>query len=97
MIYETLVRESYAAELNDKTLTLNAKIPRIAKRIEAGLADLAIPFHKTRPTRLLLKKMASEPEKVVPDQSLERFAALFALINGRLDKQIARNAKPFEG
>ncbi|WP_186151997.1 AAA family ATPase [Burkholderia gladioli] len=96
VIYETLVRESYAAELKGKTLTLNAKIPRIAKRIEAGLSDLGIPFHKTRPTRLFLKKMATEPEKVVPDQSLERFAALFTLINGRLDKQIARNAKPFE-
>lgn len=96
-IYEALVRESYAAELKDKTLTLNAKIPRVAKRIEAGLTDIGIPFHKTRPTRLFLKKMASEPEKLVPDQSLERFAALFALINGRLDKQLARNTKPFEG
>ncbi|WP_224017856.1 hypothetical protein [Paraburkholderia tropica] len=67
------------------------------RRTEAGLADLGIPFHKTRPTRLFLKKMASEPEKVVPDQSLERFAALFTLINGRLDKLIDRNAKPFEG
>ncbi|CAG9238167.1 hypothetical protein PSP6_80003 [Paraburkholderia tropica] len=46
---------------------------------------------------MFLKKMASEPEKVVPDQSLERFAALFTLINGRLDKLIDRNAKPFEG
>jgi hypothetical protein len=96
-IYEALVRESYAAELKGKTLPLNAKIPRVAKRIEAGFADLGIPFHKTRPTRLFLKKMASEPEKVVPDQSLERFEALFALVNGRLDKQVARNAKPFEG
>lgn len=95
-IYETLVRESYAAELKGKTLTLNAKIPRVAKRIEAGLADLGVPFHKTRPTRLFLKKMASEPEKMVPDRSLERFEALFALVNGRLQKQIARNAKPFE-
>ncbi|HRQ14748.1 MAG TPA: AAA family ATPase [Promineifilum sp.] len=96
-IYEALVRESYAAELKGKTLTLNAKIPRVAKRIETGLTDIGIPFHKTRPTRLFLKKMASEPEKLVPDQSLERFEALFALINGRLDKQLARNAKPFEG
>lgn len=95
--YETLVRESYAAELKGKTLTLNAKIPRIAKRIEAGLADIGISFHKTRPTRLFLKKMALEPEKMLPDESLERFEALFVLVNGRLDKQIARNAKPFEG
>jgi AAA ATPase domain len=96
-VYETLVRESYAAELKGKTLTLNVKIPRVAKRMEAALADLGIPFHKTRPTRLFLKKMASEPEKMLPDQSLERFEALFALINERLNGQIARNAKPFEG
>lgn len=97
MVYEALLRESYAAELKGKTLRLNANIPRVAKRIEAGLADLGIPFHKTRPTRLFLKKMASEPEKMVPDQSLERFEALFALINGRLEKQVTRIVKPFEG
>lgn len=96
-IYESLVRESYASELKGKTLTLNVKIPRIAKRIEAGLADIGIPFHKTRPTRLFLKKIASEPEKMLPDQSLERFEALFSLVNGRLDRQVARNARPFEG
>lgn len=96
-VYEALLRESYAAELKGKTLKLNANIPRIAKRIEAGLAEIGIPFHKTRPTRLFLKKMASEPEKMVPDQSLERFEALFALINGRLDKQVTRIVKPFEG
>ena len=96
-IYESLVRESYAAELKGKTLTLNAKIPRIAKRVAAGLEGLGIPFHKTRPTRLFLKKMASEPEKMVPDPSLDQFDALFALINGRLDKQVSKGAKPFEG
>ena len=96
-IYESLARESYAAELKGKTLTLNAKIPRIAKRVAAGLEGLGIPFHKTRPTRLFLKKMASEPEKMVPDQSLDQFDALFALINGRLDKQVSKGAKPFEG
>lgn len=96
-VYEDLVRESYASELNGKKLTLNANIPRVAKRIEAGLADLGLPFHKTRPTRLFLKKMASEPEKVLPDQSLDRFDALFTLINGRLEKQSKRSLKPFEG
>lgn len=95
-IYEGLVRESYASELKGKTLSLNAKIPRVAKRMEAGLADLGVPFHKTRPTRLFLKRMASEPEKVLPAESLERFEALFALVNGRLQNQIARKSKPFE-
>jgi hypothetical protein len=94
-VYEALLRESYAAELKGKTLKLNANIPRVARRIEAGLADLGIPFHKIRPTRLFLKKMVSEPEKMLPDQSLERFEALFALINGRLEKQVARLVKPF--
>lgn len=96
-VYEELVRESYASELKDKALKLNMNIPRVAKRIEAGLAELDIPFHKTRPTRLLLKKMASEPENVLPSESFERFEALFALINGRLDKQVVRSVKPFEG
>ena len=41
--------------------------------------------------------MASEPEKMVPDPSLDQFDALFALINGRLDKQVSKGAKPFEG
>lgn len=96
-VYEALVRESYAVELKGKTLKLNANIPRVAKRVEAGLVGLGIPFHKTRPTRLFLKKMASEPETMVPDQSLERFEALFALVNGRLDKQVSRNSRPFDG
>ena len=96
-VYEELVLESYASELKGKRLKLNMNIPRVAKRIEAGLAELGIPFHKTRPTRLLLKKMASEPEKMLPTESLERFEALFALINSRLDKQVLRSVKPFEG
>lgn len=94
-VYEALVRESYLAELKAKTLTLNSNIPRIAKRIETGLADIGISFHKTRPTRLFLTKMASEPEKMLPVQSLERFEALFKLINERLAKQTIRGDKPF--
>lgn len=97
MVYEALVRESYSRELKGKTLKLNVNIPRIAKRLEMGLRELEIPFHKTRPTRLFLKKMASEPEKMLPAQSLERFEALFTLINRRLDKHVAKSAKPFEG
>lgn len=95
-IYEALVRESYKTELKDKNLILNANIPRVAKRVEAGMSELGIPFHKTRPTRLFLKKMASEPEMMLPDQSLKRFEALFGLINERLEKHVARGASPFE-
>jgi len=62
-IYEALVRESYSAELKGKTLNLNASIPRVAKRIELGFNELDISFHKTRPTRLFLKKMATERKR----------------------------------
>ena len=95
-VYESLVRESYSTELKGKKLNLNTSIPRIAKRIELALSDLGIPFHKTRPTRLLLKKMATEPEKVLTTDSAERFESLFALINARLQKHTARGAKPFD-
>lgn len=96
VIYEALVRESYSKELKGKTLTLNANIPRVAKRIEAGFNDIGIRFHKTRPTRLFLTKMATEPEKMLPNESLERFEALFSLVNTRLDKQKAKGGKPFD-
>lgn len=95
-VYEALVRESYKTELKGKELKLNGNIPRIARRIDTALADLGISFHKTRPTRLFLKKMASEPEKVLPNHSIERFAALFTLINSRLDKHLRNGGRPFE-
>jgi len=47
-VYEALARESYAKELKGKTLKLNAKIPRIVKRLEAGFEEVGLTFHKTR-------------------------------------------------
>lgn len=94
-IYESLVKESYAKELKGKTFTLNANIPRIAKRVEAAFKDLGLEFHKTRPTRLLLKKMMSDPETILTEDSAKRFETIFAVINGRLEKHIARADKPF--
>lgn len=95
-VYEALVLESYSSELEGKKLSLNPKIPRIAKRIEAGLNELGIPFHKTRPTRLFLKKMSTEPDKVVPEQSLRQFELLFEVINTRLSQHVDRANKPFD-
>ena len=94
-IYEKLVRESYAKELNGKTLTLNKKIPRIAKQVEAGLKDLGIEFHKTRPARLLLEKMATEPTIIMTDATIKNFEGLFSAINKRHEKNSNRNGKPF--
>lgn len=83
-IYESLVKTSYKSELNGKTLKLNAQIPRIAKRIELAFEELGIPFHKTRPTRLLLEKMASDPTSVVTPEVAKRFGKLFSIINERI-------------
>ncbi|MDR2872872.1 MAG: AAA family ATPase [Xanthomonadaceae bacterium] len=96
-VYESLVKEAYKAELKGKNLQLNAKIPRIAKRVEKAFEDLGVPFHKTRPARLFLTKMANEPDKVLTADSVARFEALFKLINARLARQAANGGAPFGG
>lgn len=94
-VFVDLVKESYAKELKGKKLTLNSSIPRVVKRVEAAFADLAIPFHKTRPARLFLKKIATEPDKVLTADSAARFAAMFKLANDRFAKSVAKGGKPF--
>lgn len=95
-VFDALVRESYAKELEGKTLTLNAKIPRIAKRYAKAFDELGIEFIKTRPARLLLKKMAAMPDEIVTPETAERFMALFDVINGRRDKLASRTTGPFQ-
>ena len=92
-VYEALVRESYSTELAGKTLTLNPNIPRVAKRFEAGLKELGIEFFKTRPTRLLLKKMASDPSAIVTSDCEAKFVVLFQGINTRLEKHLQKRGK----
>lgn len=89
-VYEALVREAYAKELKGKKLELNAHIPRIARRIEAAFDSLSIGFHKTRPTRLFLQKMANDPSSVLPAGSEGQFERLFRAINAALEKHLAR-------
>jgi predicted ATPase len=89
-VYEALVREAYAKELKGKKLELNAYIPRIARRFEAAFDSLSIGFHKTRPTRLFLQKMASDPSSVLPAGSEGQFERLFRRINTALVKHLAR-------
>lgn len=95
VVYESLVKEAYKAELKGKTLSLNANIPRIAKRMEKAFGDLGIPFHKTRPARLFLTKMSMDPAKVLTPDSIARFEALFVVINQRLAKHAAKGGAPF--
>ncbi len=66
--------------------SLNDNIPRIAKRVELALADLGIEFHKTRPTRLLLTKLANDAGAVVTEESASRFKKLFEGINARFQQ-----------
>lgn len=94
-VYIKLVKESYAKELKGKTLALNDKIPRVAKRVETAFTGLGITFHKTRPARLLLKKMATEPDTIVSMATTERFEALFTTVNERLEKHVKADKKAF--
>jgi hypothetical protein len=89
-VYEALVRDSYAKELKGKKLTLNAHLPRIARRVEAGFADIGIEFYKTRPTRLFLSKMASDPSTVLTPECVDRFERLCIAINTAFVKHMKR-------
>lgn len=94
-VFSAIINESYAKELKGKTLNLNSKIPRIAKRYEQALKEQGIEFFKTRPARLLLRKMANTPEEIVTPETERRFVALFNVINSRFEKLIARGKSSF--
>lgn len=94
-IYEAAIRKSYAKELTGKELKPNANIPRIAKRMELALREVGIEFHKTRPTRLLLEMMKSDPSTVLTALSQVRFERLFKLINEKMNRLASRNSAPF--
>lgn len=89
-VYEVLVREAYAKELKGKKLDLNDHIPRIARRFEAAFDALSISFHKTRPARLFLQKMANDPSSVLPAESEAQFERLCKAVNAALEKHLAR-------
>ena len=57
-VFDALVAESYKKELQGKSLSLNVNIPRIVKRYEDAFSALGLEFHKTRPARLFIEKMA---------------------------------------
>jgi predicted ATPase len=92
-IYEELVNEAYKNELAGKTLALNAHIPRIVKRYEDSFQQLGLEFNKTRPARLFLQKMASDPDKLMAGVTGDRFEELFKKIAARFEKLKARGFK----
>lgn len=84
------MREAYAKELKGKKLELNNHVPRIARRFEAAFDALSIGFHKTRPARLFLQKIANDPSSVLPAESAAQFERLCKAINAALEKHLAR-------
>jgi len=94
-VFDTLVSESYSAELRRKKLGLNSKIPRIVKRYESAFTDIGLEFRKTRPARLLLNKMGIEPEKIMTGAAIQRFERLFEGIARTHARDLARNTEPF--
>ncbi len=94
--YDQLVLRAYASELKDKTLRLNADIPRIVKRYEQAFQDLGLQFNKMRPAKIFLRSIVDEAENIVSDHSIGVFQNLFEIISERHKKQRARRAGPYE-
>ncbi len=95
-VYHTLVQQTYKDELAGRPLALNTNIPRIVKRYEAAFDTIGLEFHKTRPARLLLRMMATEPQTALTDETLQRFERLYAKISDLLTKHVARAAPAFQ-
>lgn len=84
VIYEDLVRRSYAKELAKVTLAPNARIPRIVKRFELAFEERKLTFDKGRPARLFLTEMATRPAELLDATARARFQKLFALVVKRM-------------
>jgi len=95
-IYKKLVEESYSVELKQKTLTMNNNIPRIVRRYEEAFQNIGIEFHKTRPAKLFLRRIAENPSSVMTTVTEDRFSLLFKIINDRIEKVFQRKSEPFK-
>jgi predicted ATPase len=94
-VFATLVQETYGEELAGHSLVLNDHIPRIVKRYQQAFRELGLEFHKTRPAKLFLRRMADDPESVMTAESQERFEQLFSVVSDRLQSQVQRIREPF--
>jgi hypothetical protein len=83
-VFDTLVQDSFASELDGKTLILDSRIPRIAKRYEVAFKAIGLEFRKTRPAKLFLRRMAEKPDELLTQVSRDRFVRLFGVINKRV-------------
>jgi hypothetical protein len=94
-VFIDLVRETYVAELKNVNLRLNQKVPRVVKRVEMAFEQAQIPFHKSRPANLFLRKMATDPSSVLQPDALKRFERLFDRLSTAVDRLEKNNAQPF--
>jgi energy-coupling factor transporter ATP-binding protein EcfA2 len=94
-IYATLVNDTYRAELAGKTLTLNAKIQRIAKRYEQAFEQVGLQFNKSRPAREFMARMGSAPASVLSAESAARFKAVFKAVRERYARLQEAGRGPF--
>ncbi len=85
-VYENLVDASYSKSLGSENKHYNKNIPRITKRFERAFEDSGKNFYKTKPTKLLLKEMAINPEKIITPEVKKRAKLLFKTINKAFDK-----------
>jgi energy-coupling factor transporter ATP-binding protein EcfA2 len=94
-VYGRLVEETYSRELGGRRPALNDQIPRIVKRYEEAFQALGMNFHKTRPAKLFLRRIAENPDSVMTENSQQRFEELFDTINRRLADAARGDRSPF--
>ena len=94
-VFQRLVEDSYKKEIAGRPVPWNPAIPRLARRAGEALKALGLEFHKTRPARLLLDRMAKDPSSVLDGQAIERFERLFRQINAAVEKLEATDRRPF--
>jgi hypothetical protein len=94
-VYVKLVEESYKRELAGAALSLNENIPRIVRRVEDAFIQLGIEFHKTRPAKLFVRKMAETPSLMLDAATQDRFVRLLTAIEAAVTKIESADRKPF--
>ena len=94
-VFQRLVEESYAKELAGRKVPWNSAIPRGAVRAAEAFGALGIDFHKTRPARLFLDRMAKDPGGVMPGPVQDRVERLCKQLNAAVVNVGTTGRAPF--
>lgn len=95
-VFDALVQESYKKELAGLTLNINSRIPRIAKRYEDAFTAAGLTFNKTRPAKLFLQLLGTNPAQVMTPVTEANFKAILKEVNAAIDRQVKRGPEPFK-